>query len=767
MKRLLFSLILLISAQLANANHVIGGQIYWDAVGQERYVFHLDVLTECLGPGFPSWANVSTSVGTTIRLNMTGDTTLSSSCLTCITGTEPRAIHYQSDTIQFIFPTNASKVDFSYDGSGRGASVNLFGQPSIQIISQLFIYGVNRSSVRYELTDMFAGLDGSELFLKLLNPQADSTEFVHLPSRNINSTGQLVDCAYDSGFTYMHPVSPLDVLDPAGHFDGKTQLTGDYFVVIGADQYTSGGLLAASICLETRMKVITPSSNNNPVDSVIVLSGNWVNSNSIGYNVTAQPGDSLNLQILAQDWDVNPNFQAQVITASIVGDIASGTSGLSFQPSAPQSSLSEPYVNITDFIWNIPSNMKSGTYRFVVSFMDDVCPNPGYTSVPISVRIPGVSVTRDTFFICVGGQTRLIAPAGGTRYHWSPSNGLSDTASSVITANPAVTTTYTLNVDNRVVAEYTVRVINGIIPQVAVPQVNSVQITNPTDFQEHAFHYGYVPVSFDDGTFTTNASGLYQVVGRNMDCFSASGDVQVGTDSLNAYYMLNRYRPWDQFVWMRPTVDSLKINMRIGSEYKHIWVREIILPGVQPVGGAASLQLVLKGNGGYSDTLTGSDLDGHSVEFILPTRESFSLVGEFELIVQSDSARIPIYRDLALPYSYGYYFATLTRGNIGGEAMYNDVIPFFVKGDVYLSSPEVDRESLLVYPQPADDILTISGDLLESSGYELYDMSGKKVASGFIGEDGVVNVALLAPGVYILNVDFKEGKEYTQKVLIY
>ena len=50
--------------------------------------------------------------------------------------------------------------------------------------------------------------------------------------------------------------------------------------------------------------------------------------------------------------------------------------------------------------------------------------------------------------ICPGGEGTTLSASGGTFYHWSPGDGISDTLIANPTANPSVTTTYIVTVSN-------------------------------------------------------------------------------------------------------------------------------------------------------------------------------------------------------------------------------------------------------------------------------------------------------------------------------
>jgi gliding motility-associated-like protein len=77
------------------------------------------------------------------------------------------------------------------------------------------------------------------------------------------------------------------------------------------------------------------------------------------------------------------------------------------------------------------------------SFVTDACGNQVTYSRVVTVT-PGPTINVNSPTICAGGSATLTA-TGGTTYTWSPAGGLSATTGASVTANPAVTTVYTVS----------------------------------------------------------------------------------------------------------------------------------------------------------------------------------------------------------------------------------------------------------------------------------------------------------------------------------
>ena len=87
---------------------------------------------------------------------------------------------------------------------------------------------------------------------------------------------------------------------------------------------------------------------------------------------------------------------------------------------------------------NTATNLAGGTYSISVSLGG--CQKDTVITLNTST-ITTISVNSSTY--CVGNSATLTA-SGANTYTWSPSTGLSATSGAIVTANPTVTTTYTI-----------------------------------------------------------------------------------------------------------------------------------------------------------------------------------------------------------------------------------------------------------------------------------------------------------------------------------
>lgn len=112
-------------------------------------------------------------------------------------------------------------------------------------------------------------------------------------------------------------------------------------------------------------------------------------------------------------------------------------------------------------------------------------------------------------------------------------------------------------------------------------------------------------------------------------------------------------------------------------------------------------------------------------------------------------------------YGAGGYTVTDASGNVvasGGTFTVQEIL-YFSTGAATASN-NISQTKLMVYPNPAKDILNIEGD---HKSVDVFDMFGKLVLSSEYSK--TINVSSLANGIYMLNINTEEGIQ-NQKITI-
>jgi len=81
----------------------------------------------------------------------------------------------------------------------------------------------------------------------------------------------------------------------------------------------------------------------------------------------------------------------------------------------------------------------------------------------------------------------------------------------------------------------------------------------------------------------------------------------------------------------------------------------------------------------------------------------------------------------------------------------------------YTGITDEEEPSLTIFPNPAQDEITISGVKPES--VTLYDIMGKMIVSKFDSESNKINIKKLPNGLYIIKIITSDGKVFINKIL--
>ncbi|WP_170266396.1 T9SS type A sorting domain-containing protein [Phaeocystidibacter luteus] len=752
MKKLLLSLVVALVSLSSYGTHIKGGQIYWDALGNNQYDVYVELIRDPSGISMP--ANVTIDVGSTsVSAAMQTFNKFPAGC-GAMDGYE---VYIYKATNITMNVTAGSNLVVAYDECCRPITDNVSGSGNLYIESVLHAAGANLSSPRFDLYNHYDE-NGKRLFLPVINPEGLST--------SLSMAEPLVNAAtgvtFNTGYSISNPTSPNDVLIGNTFYVGTTT-QGAYiagFDVTGTD---ANGQTTSVVQADIRIVTSTApgSTNSNPNIALTNASG-WSTQDSILYSTNGLPGDSIYFRIQATDSDMNPNMTPQQITAELRGGGSLPGNAL-LSPLAPQSGLVSTLTNNTEFLWVVPQGA-AGTYQFAVYITDDNCPRNGVNSLQFEVNVSSIDV--DTFGICTGGVVALQAPTSGSTYAWAPATGLSSTNTAVTIASPSATTTYTCHVDGNLVAEYTVEVNAPVKPLGSQPQPNQIELTNVSSFDNHAFLYGYVPFSFNSTIVTISNSGVYHIVGQKGGCLTISDSIVVATDSASGVYLIDNPLSGDDFtVFDDQSIYSMDIT--IGGHDATLAVEEIVIPGATMSGKTGGVRLIVADGTGLTQTVNGVQAGDEAVSFDLPQVAYLiqsSANPKLTLVIDSGALELPLLEAQSMPYSINNLSVvsstTTTRGAMSTSG---DIVPFIFKGTFEVGIDENELESVLIYPQPAEDFIQIDGVEGELE-YKIIDMNGRVLAHGTT-ETNRIDVSAIQTGMYILSLSNEHAQRNVNVVI--
>ncbi len=113
--------------------------------------------------------------------------------------------------------------------------------------------------------------------------------------------------------------------------------------------------------------------------------------------------------------------------------------------------------------------------------------------------------------------------------------------------------------------------------------------------------------------------------------------------------------------------------------------------------------------------------------------------------------------------SHSYVLYLVQKDEEGNVVKDIYAVPFTTKEQVPAGISSLEASKIALYPNPARDFVTLTG-LTSGVGYEIYDLSGKKVKQGRVEASKKIDVSDLKAGVY--TVVLTDGKANIRKKLI-
>lgn len=110
-----------------------------------------------------------------------------------------------------------------------------------------------------------------------------------------------------------------------------------------------------------------------------------------------------------------------------------------------------------------------------------------------------------------------------------------------------------------------------------------------------------------------------------------------------------------------------------------------------------------------------------------------------------------------------YFSANAVNGN-GGTSGDGGTNSNFVLSELTTSTSELTTNSVTLYPMPAVDFVTISGDQSEYK-YAIYDLNGQNIRSGQFNGQTTIETTLLSKGLYFVTIQ-DDVSSTTKKLIV-
>lgn len=756
MKTTLLTFCLLISGVFAFASPSKGGQIFWKALGNNQYIFHLEILQDCSVPP-PAFDTIhSTGSTPTFQVAFSSSRKMSPNCTNCGNG-EVVIWEFISNTITINPPSASSFIEFYAVDCCRDTLVNVPVLSDHVIRSVMYRPGANRDSPYFDFLNQYYAQAEEVVNLEAYSPNFDSISIAYdLPRVMLN--GAVSVAPFNPGYSSTHPTSGTDTLLYYGIFHSGTADTGTFLLNFKVEEYDAG-VLTSSVGLETTLSNDSLKINNSPNLYGIQGKGNWVVEDSVYFHVRTSVGDTVSVEFIGSDFDYDANLNPQWITADMNSlDYPAGVSVPSLSPIAPQTGLFSTYFNEVRFEWVIDATVTEGWHRFIIRFEDDDCPSPGVDFGVVEVFVSNIHLR--TVKLCEGESAVLTSIDSGASYLWTPSTGLSATNTSSVTANPTTSTVYSLYVDGVLSAEFDVQVTSFDVPNLTRVQPNSILLTNTSKFQEVDFLHFYVPIQLDTSSILATEGGFYHAFVRSGECVDLSDSIVITNDTLQDKWIV------DKPMWRGDTVvfagqSSYTMGVSVGSFANLFAVKEILIPGAILGNSLDKVTLTAVDYSGITHGANAFVVDGQSLKFVFPTPINL-LNGSLTLNMTSTGIRIPVLMNQFLPFQFGDIRVSSTNSNYSGPALTDDIIPFVFRGYRTIGVEEISK-NIQFYPNPANFELRVAG-LDEGANFRIIDLSGRELMKGALSVNGSISTSALKDGVYIIQLEI--GDAYFQERFI-
>ncbi len=440
-----------------NASHLLGGEITWKCANNGDFIFTLTLYQDCNGNqtlGGPE--TINNPAGSNIICTLISETDISPSCwnpndplypsqITClaainkptgqpdIAGAVKKFI-FQSAPISLNGVPPINGWEFSWSDCCRPTSRNQnTGSAGYYLRAKMYPYvdlnGVAlNTSTCYDSSPFFAE-DGSPVICTgnkfVYNHLAADVDLDSLSFAFANPlTASNSPVVWYAGYTSMipfpdqseHPSNGPVTLDPVtgemtmdvNNF-GTTATAGSYVSCIKIESWRCGQKIA-----EVFRDVAVSMQDNCPgnskpiaeIDTALFKTVKRLNTDT--YYVQIYPGDTVDFDLSAQDFDFLPNGTPQTICFEAGGlevsnpSLGSGTGCLGafpcakINPVAPQTGYCQGLQNTMNFFWaptcahlgfSNGCGSPTSTYYFTLKMTDDGCPAPAVSITTLIIDV--------------------------------------------------------------------------------------------------------------------------------------------------------------------------------------------------------------------------------------------------------------------------------------------------------------------------------------------------------------------------------------------
>ncbi|NVK03718.1 MAG: T9SS type A sorting domain-containing protein [Flavobacteriia bacterium] len=754
------TLVLVLAAMSSYATHWLGGQIYWVALGNDRY----DVYYEHLYDASSSYAIVAqhidlSNASTPLQLLHVGDFPVNLICTP--SGDRNYFIRRWKVSNALISPpsgntpvelllTSCCLADTNF--TNVGATWN----QSFGVRATIYPGGENVSSGYLDLGMVTRNPYNREVWL---NAQSLSTDSVHLGfGTPLDNTGSPIP--FSTGYSASQPTSATDTIYPNGQFVSGNNDAFFKGVMAFKVENVVNGIVTSDVDVFAICSFDNSISLQSPPDLTITQTSHALSTtDSIIYNLNVKRGDTLAIQILLDSKVGSASDSVQGRLISRLHEL-NGT-GPELFPSSPNSTQTFATTSplTMTLYWEVPFDLEPGSHTAFVLGQDNYCPNYGQRSIQFNIQSTDTTEYR-LVTTCPGEVVSISTNFSNTPGQWLPSSWLSNPYIPTTGAQPNKSIWYHyVNGNGDTLTKCLVKILPDNSPDVTAISGNRVRIQNISVFSGVDVYY-WTSLVEEQSTSPTHdiLRGPYEFFG--IDTSGCEGWSNEFWSSDTMHYTRLVSIPFYDHV-----LDALQPgrNYQVNVEFNNVagtprFVRELIFPGIIS-GPNDSLYLEIVGGNSVDTAYSVDNFLGHSSRVILdPPLRGFDSRYTFKLKADRGYVYIPIKNYPPGGQGPHHMYWSQMGGNFGQ-----------ITNMVFVTSDGIGTEELMasvvqLRPNPTSSEVQISG-LNEGFNYRLTDISGRLVLEGSNFGDQTIDVSMLSPGMYMITID--SGQQiYSQKLLI-
>ncbi|WP_417599716.1 T9SS type A sorting domain-containing protein [Owenweeksia hongkongensis] len=792
MRKILITLFTIISIN-SFASHLIGGNITWENIGPNQYIFTLNLYRDC-GPATVKLQTTDSILGPFGKIGVVRDTVmdLTMKCLGpssggCYNTQSSKGVEHHRylssvQTLSGVPPV--SGWEFSWTDCCRtGSVINASTGVGTFVKSVMYdhIHRAGSSSPYYAFNpaQQIISINNSLSSLAQTKNPADSLYYDFTKPMSDSSTS----FPFSMGYTATSPF-PNSNTDPANgpvtinhnngliEYDVKVGLPGLYSYAVVVEQWREGSLLSEIFVDNSVQGDFAADSNSAPLVTIDTAVYTNISRNGFVYKMEALQGDTVDFIIEGYDSDINTDTNlAQVINFTASGYALDSTwnNGNTFQKDAvltpvhPQSGFNSTVTNKVRFLWVIDEEHFAGkgtNHAFHFQFSDDQCPYVGMTNIIVEIGIKdGAFIEVDSVKICEGDTANLVGITASGKYLWTPSAHLSaDSISQPIATPPTSQYYYLYDPSN---PGFVDSIFVDVQTQGALALTgngNLLTLTDTNNTTNRTWYFNGVPFNYSYDTLTAFGNGNFWVEADAGKCSLWSDTVTVLNGQSFSMAALGNgiYQGSSRII-----PHSYGISFRLNS---HANLKSVTIPGIYDrytkSAGAYDLNLKLY-DASQTELLSEHitlDLEKEGkatiyMDHLLYANDTYTLAitgGSSYLFSLVDSVSFP-----STPFNNGITVLGAFEGSSKnfpvGPVDYLLPMGILTNGKG-VGINEFNSDGFRIYPNPAAQSFVIEG-LQNHSDVELMDVQGKVIfSSSPEGETLEIKRKNLPAGMYFVKI---------------